>query len=112
MTCTLLANCNVDFISSCVGGKDFCLRLLNDIVLLIFKVCAFHDGPMGSVHPTSSGGKSCFRGFVATFFIALSGPLVVFLFVKLFTHFTFMRRNILIFRRVAKCFTVTTNTLA
>lgn len=87
------------------------MRVVNDVVLFFFNVCAFHDGPIRSVHPMSSAPNDCLRGFIATFFIALSGPLVVFLFVNLFTHFSFIVPNDPVNFRLIKCLTVMLKTL-
>ena len=59
-------------------------------MLLAFGIYTFRSNPVKSLRPTSNNRGSLLHNFVTAFFVTLSNPLIIFLFIGLFARFSFV----------------------
>ena len=81
----------------CYANKNiFYLQLFGSILLLCFGVYTFRSNPVRSLRPPSGTKGTYLHNFVTAFFVTLSNPLVIFLFVGLFARFSFVDNGALV----------------
>lgn len=78
----------VDFIET--GKNLFWLQLVGSAMLLLFGIYTFRSNPVESIRPVSANKGTLVHNFVTAFFVTLSNPLIVFLFIALFARFAFI----------------------
>lgn len=78
----------VDFIEN--PQNMFYLQLIGSIMLLIFGIYTFRSNPVNSIRPVSANKGTLVHNFVTAFFVTLSNPLIIFLFIGLFARFSFV----------------------
>ena len=66
------------------------LQIIGSIMLFIFGIYTFRSNPVQSIRPVSSTPGSYLHNFVTAFFVTLSNPLIIFLFIGLFARFSFV----------------------
>ena len=59
-------------------------------MLFFFGIYTFRSNPVQSIRPVSSTPGSYLHNFVTAFFVTLSNPLIIFLFIGLFARFSFV----------------------
>lgn len=78
----------VDWVNQ--GHNMFYLQLLGSAMLFAFGIYTFRSNPVARLHPvTSTTGTLAHHG-VTAFFVTLSNPLIIFLFLGLFARFNFV----------------------
>ena len=65
-------------------------------MLLVFGIYTFRSNPVNSIRPASSNKGSYFHNFITAFFVTLSNPLIIFLFIGLFARFAFVQQGVLV----------------
>ena len=78
----------VDFIEN--ERNMFYLQLVGSILLFIFGVYTFRSKPEKNIRPTSNKKGTLVSNCSSAFFITLSNPLVIFLFIAFFARFNFV----------------------
>lgn len=78
----------VDFIEN--GRNLFWLQLVGSVMLLLFGIYTFRSNPVESMRPVSTSKGTLVHNFVTAFFVTLSNPLIVFLFIALFARLAFI----------------------
>lgn len=78
----------VDFIEN--PQNMFYLQLIGSIMLLVFGIYTFRSNPVNSIRPVSANKGTLVHNFVTAFFVTLSNPLIIFLFIGLFARFSFV----------------------
>ena len=59
-------------------------------MLLAFGIYTFRSNPVKSLRPSSGTRGTYLHNFVTAFFVTLSNPLIIFLFIGLFARFSFV----------------------
>ena len=83
-----------------INKNIFYLQLLGSIMLLLFGIYTFRSNPVQSIRPASSSKGSYFHNFITAFFVTLSNPLIIFLFIGLFARFAFVQPGVLVFEEI------------
>ena len=83
-----------------INKNIFYLQLLGSIMLLLFGIYTFRSNPVQSIRPASSNKGSYFHNFITAFFVTLSNPLIIFLFIGLFARFAFVQPGVLVFEEI------------
>lgn len=78
----------MDFITE--PTRLFILKILGSALLLIFGWICFRSNPVHNMHVSGKKKGSYAHNAITAFFITLSNPLIVFLFVAAFAQFTFI----------------------
>ncbi|MCQ2246658.1 MAG: LysE family translocator [Bacteroidaceae bacterium] len=79
----------VDFLNE--GSNMLIMQLLGSIMLFLFGLYTFRSNPQKNIRPASPTKGTLAHNFVTAFFVTLSNPLIIFLFLGLFARFTFVR---------------------
>ena len=77
-----------DFISN--ESTIFWMQLVGAIIMFIFGVHTFRTNPMKNTRNVSRNKSNLLHNAVTGFFLTLSNPMIVLLFMALFTPFNFM----------------------
>ena len=64
--------------------------MVGSIMLLAFGIYTFRSNPVKSLRPSSGTRGTYLHNFVTAFFVTLSNPLIIFLFIGLFARFSFV----------------------
>jgi threonine/homoserine/homoserine lactone efflux protein len=68
----------------------FWLKMVGSVLLFVFGIYTFRSNPVQSIRPVSHNKGTLVHNFVTGFFITFSNPLIIFLFVAMFSQFTFI----------------------
>ena len=80
----------MSFIVDFIAANQKYLQLLGSVMLLVFGVYTFRSNPVKSLRPVSHNKGTYLHNFVTAFFVTLSNPLIIFLFIGLFARFSFV----------------------
>lgn len=85
----LLTGYGMSFVFDYVNKNIFYLQLIGSVMLLAFGVYTFRSNPVKSLRPPSGNKGTYLHNFITAFFVTLSNPLIIFLFIGLFARFSF-----------------------
>lgn len=80
----------MSFVVGFIDNNLFYLQLFGSILLLAFGLYTFKSNPAKSMRPANRTKDSYLRNFITAFFVTLSNPLIIFLFITLFARFSFI----------------------
>ena len=80
----------VTFMDDLIIKHQTLLQIVGSIMLLAFGIYTFRSNPVKSLRPVSGKRGSYLHNFITAFFVTLSNPLIIFLFVGLFARFSFV----------------------
>lgn len=86
----LLTGYGMSFIFDFINANVFYLQLLGSVMLFLFGIYTYRSNPVQSIRPVSSNKGTYLHNFVTAFFVTLSNPLIIFLFIGLFARFAFV----------------------
>lgn len=88
----LITGYGLSFIYDLINNRTalFWLQLIGVVLMFIFGVHTFRCNPMKNTHKVSRNKSSLVHNGVTGFFLAFSNPLLILLFLALFTPFNFM----------------------
>lgn len=69
------------------------IKVAGSIMLFVFGVFTYRSNPVQQIRPVSHNRGNLIHNFLTGFFVTLSNPLIVFLFVAMFGQFTFVVNN-------------------
>ena len=107
----LLTGYGMSFVSDYINKGSFYLQLLGSVMLLVFGIYTFRSNPVNSIRPASSNKGSYFHNFITAFFVTLSNPLIIFLFIGLFARFAFVQQGVLVFEEITGYFAIAAGAL-
>lgn len=96
----LLTGYGMSFMFDFISANQFYLQLLGSIMLLLFGIYTFRSNPVHSLRPVSPNKGTYLHNFVTAFFVTLSNPLIIFLFIGLFARFSFVLPDINIYEQI------------
>ena len=96
----LLTGYGMSFVFDYVNKHIFYLQLFGSVLLLAFGIYTFRSNPVRSIRPPSGNKGTYLHNLVTAFFVTLSNPLIIFLFVGLFARFAFVSGGVLVFEAV------------
>jgi threonine/homoserine/homoserine lactone efflux protein len=86
----LLTGYGMSFMDQFLTKNQILLQIIGSIMLFLFGVYTFRSNPVQSIRPLSSTPGSYLHNFITAFFVTLSNPLIIFLFIGLFARFSFV----------------------
>ncbi len=92
----LLTGYGMSFVFDYVNKNIFYLQLFGSILLFAFGVYTFRSNPVKSIRPPSGNKGTYLHNLITAFFVTLSNPLIIFLFVGLFARFSFVGNGALV----------------
>lgn len=85
----LITGYGMSFMDDFLAKNQVLLQIIGSIMLFFFGIYTFRSNPVQSIRPVSSTPGSYLHNFVTAFFVTLSNPLIIFLFIGLFARFSF-----------------------
>lgn len=86
----LITGYGMSFMDDFLMKHQILLQIVGSIMLFIFGVYTFRCNPVQSIRPAPSTPGTYLHNFVTAFFVTLSNPLIIFLFIGLFARFSFV----------------------
>ena len=80
----------MSFMDELILKHHIFLQVVGSIMLLAFGIYTFRSNPVKSLRPSSGTRGTYLHNFVTAFFVTLSNPLIIFLFIGLFARFSFV----------------------
>ena len=91
ITYALLTGYGMSFMDEFLTRNQTLLHILGSVMLFAFGLYTFRSNPVKSIRPTGNTTPGNYLGsFISAFFITLSNPLIIFLFIGLFARFSFV----------------------
>ncbi len=95
----LFTGYGMSFVFDFIQANIFYLQLIGSVMLLAFGIYTFRSNPAQSIRPISTNKGSLVHNFVTAFFVTLSNPLIIFLFIGFFARFAFVLPEIPIYEQ-------------
>lgn len=88
----LITGYGMNFVAEFIENPQtmYYFQLIGSIMLFGFGVYTFRSNPAASIRPISANKGSLVRNFVTAFFVTLSNPFIILLFIGLFARFSFV----------------------
>jgi len=88
----LLTGFGMSFIMDAITDNDvaFWIKAVGSILLFLFGLYTFRSNPVDRVKPVSHNKGTLFHNFISGFFVTLSNPLIIFLFIAMYGQLTFI----------------------
>ena len=86
----LITGYGMSFMDEFLMKNQILLQIIGSIMLFVFGVYTFRSNPVQSIRPVSSTPGTYLHNFVTAFFVTLSNPLIIFLFIGLIARFSFV----------------------
>ena len=87
---SLITGYGMSFMDELIIKHQTFLQIVGSIMLLAFGIYTFRSNPVKALRPVSGKRGSYLHNFITAFFVTLSNPLIIFLFVGLFARFSFV----------------------
>jgi threonine/homoserine/homoserine lactone efflux protein len=78
------------FIINFITDNQYILKIIGSVFLMIFGVYVFLSNPFKKLHETNERSYSLPQDTITAFFLTLSNPLIIFLYIVLFARFNFI----------------------
>ncbi len=99
ITYALITGYGMSFVFDFIQANIFYLQIIGSIMLLLFGIYTFRSNPVRSIRPVSTNKGTLVHNFVTAFFITLSNPLIIFLFIGFFARFAFVLPEIPVYEQ-------------
>ena len=88
----LFTGLGMSFVMDIVNNAQnkFYLQIFGGLLLLVFGVYCFKSNPTKNMHQSSKKQGTLWHNAITAFFVTLSNPLIVFLFMATFAQFAFV----------------------
>ena len=86
----LVTGYGMSFMDEFLTKHQVLLQIIGSIMLFVFGIYTFRSNPVHSLRPVSAKKGTYLHNFVTAFFVTLSNPLIIFLFIGLFARFSFV----------------------
>lgn len=96
----LVTGYGMSFIADFLAKHIYPLQIVGSLLLLLFGIYTFRSNPVKSIRPVSKQKGTYIHNMVTAFFVTLSNPLIIFLFIALYARFGFVTKDIKIFEQV------------
>ena len=86
----LITDYCMSFMDDLIVKHQMFLQVVGSIMLLAFGIYTFRSNPVKALRPVSARKGTYLHNFITAFFVTLSNPLIIFLFIGLFARFSFV----------------------
>ena len=86
----LITGYGMSFMDEFLMKHQVLLQIIGSIMLFVFGFFTFRSNPVQSIRPGSAKKGTYLHNLVTAFFVTLSNPLIIFLFIGLFARFSFV----------------------
>lgn len=92
----LITGYGMSFVFDYVQQNIYYLQLIGSLMLMAFGVYTFRSNPVDSLRPVSANKGTYLHNMITAFFVTLSNPLIILLFIGLFARFAFVSDGVLV----------------
>ena len=85
-----ITSLGMGFIINFITDNQYILHIIGSILLLIFGIYVFRSNPFKWLHEPKENINSYSQDMITSFFLTLSNPLIIFLFIALFARFNYI----------------------
>ncbi|MBR2618403.1 MAG: LysE family transporter [Paludibacteraceae bacterium] len=85
-----LALFGLSMVMSSITAHQLIIQIVGSAIMMLFGVYIFFQNPASSIRKQQEGGTNYWQEYITAFLLTLSNPLMVFLFLGLFAHFSFL----------------------
>ena len=78
------------FVTKFITDNQYILKIIGSILLMAFGVYVFLSNPFKRLHKPKENANSYSQDAVTAFFLTFSNPVIIFVFIALFSHFNFI----------------------
>ena len=89
----LITGYGMSFMDEFLTKHQVLLQIVGSVMLFVFGVFTFRSNPVRAIRPVSANKGTYLHNFMTAFFVTLSNPLIIFLFIGLFARFSFVIPN-------------------
>ncbi len=100
----LITGYGMSFISDTISQHIFLFQWLGSVMLFLFGLYTFRSNPVRSLRPVSTTKGTYLHNFVTAFFVTISNPLIIFLFIGLFARFAFADPSYQVYEQISSYF--------
>lgn len=97
----LLTGYGMSFISDVISNHIYLFQWVGSVMLFLFGFYTFRSNPVRSLRPVSTTKGTYLHNFITAFFVTISNPLIIFLFIGLFARFAFADPNCQIHEQIS-----------
>ena len=92
MLYALMTGFGMSFIMDTIESPDvaFWIKVVGSVLLFLFGLYTFKSNPIDRVKPVSHNKGTLFHNFISGFFVTVSNPLIIFLFIAMYGQLTFI----------------------
>lgn len=90
ITYALVTGYGMSFMDDLIVKHHIFLQVVGSVMLFFFGMYTFRSNPVKSLRPSSGKRGTYLHNFVTAFFVTISNPLIIFLFIGLFARFSFV----------------------
>ncbi len=90
ITYALVTGYGMSFMDDLIVKHHIFLQVVGSVMLFFFGIYTFRSNPVKSLRPSSGKRGTYLHNFVTAFFVTISNPLIIFLFIGLFARFSFV----------------------
>ena len=80
----------IGFIIDFIMDNQYTLKIIGSIIFMVYGVYVFLSNPFKHLHKQKENGNSLPQNTVTAFFLTLSNPLIIILYIGLFARFNFI----------------------
>ncbi|MFA6831408.1 MAG: LysE family transporter [Bacteroidaceae bacterium] len=86
----LLTSYGMNMVYDLIKENQFILQIVGSVMLLLFGFYTYKSNPVSSMRIANRQRDGYIHNFITAFFVTLSNPLIIFLYVGLFSRFSFV----------------------
>lgn len=92
MLYALMTGLGMSFIMDTIESPDvaFWIKIIGSVLLFLFGFFTFRTNPIDRVKPVSHNKGTLLHNFISGFFVTVSNPLIIFLFIAMYGQLTFI----------------------
>ena len=107
----VLTGYGMSFISDFIEKHITVFQLSGSVMLFVFGIYTLNSNPVKSLRPVSTAKGTYFHNYITSFFVNLSNPLIIFLYIGLYARFAFAGKNQVLFEQVSSYVAITLGAL-
>jgi threonine/homoserine/homoserine lactone efflux protein len=85
-----LALLGLTMVMSFIEAHQLIIQIAGSAIMMLFGLYIFFQNPASSIRKQQDGKTSYWQEYLTAFLLTLSNPLMIFLFIGLFAHFSFL----------------------
>jgi len=107
----LLTSYGMNLVYNLIKENQFILQIVGSIMLLVFGLYTYRSNPVSSMRIANRQRDGYIHNFITAFFVTLSNPLIIFLYIGLFARFSFVLPGLPLYQELLGDFAIVTGAI-